>query len=825
MLELETRNVQLQSRVSGKKAAIREVGNLLVNSQYIKPGYIDSMLAREKVANTYLGSGVAIPHGLPKDRELILKTGIAVLQVPEGVEWNPGETVHLVIGIAARSDEHLEVLANLTRVLGDEELIGQLSETSDRNKIISQLSGAGRAEQAPAAKAGPELAEFAKYVEVTVQGAHGLHARPATNFVELAKQFKADVRVRFNGQVADGKSLVSLLRLGVEGGKTIRIMAEGPDEETALQQLKEAVDAGLGEEEEAEPAMEITHEWKPIEVTKTIPGVSASPGLAIGPIRQYTHRKIVVERTAKDPAAEQKKLQQSLAAAQAELEQLYQEVKERSGAGQAAIFRAHAEFLKDDDLIDEAVKVIRAGHSAGWAWQEVIRERVEAMSKVEDEVIAGRAVDLTDVGNRVLKLLAGVVADEPFIPESPVILVAEDLTPSDTASLDPAYILGFCTASGGPTSHTAIIARSLNIPAVVGAGPAVLNLADGLSSILDGNRGNLYLEPSEADLESAREAQIELQKLRDAEYRTRFEPALTSDGHRVEVVANIGLVSEAEQVVNAGGEGVGLLRTEFLFLERSEPPTEEEQYEAYTAMLKALGGLPLIIRTLDIGGDKEIPYLNLPREENPFLGVRGIRLCLAKPELFMPQLRAICRASKHGPIKIMFPMVATVEDLTAAQDFAEQARQEVGAEPLETGIMIEVPSAVVMAEELAKEADFFSIGTNDLTQYVLAMDRIHPMLARRADGLHPAVLRMVDQTVKAATAAGKWVGVCGGVAGDPKGAVLLVGLGVTELSVSMPSIAAIKARLRRVSLADAQELARQALTCRNAVEVRNLPFP
>jgi phosphocarrier protein FPr len=808
-----------------KKAAIREVGNLLVNSRYIKPGYIDSMLAREKVANTYLGSGVAIPHGLPKDRELIIKTGIAVLQVPEGVEWNPGETVNLVIGIAARSDEHLEVLANLTRVLGDEELIGQLSETGDRKQIIIHLSGAAQAETVPAAKAVPQLAEFANYVEVTVQGRHGLHARPATNFVELAKGFKADIHVGFNGQVADGKSLVSLLRLGIEGGKTIRIMAEGPDEDTALQQLKEAVAAGLGDEEEAEPEVEIVHEWKPVDVTKTIPGVSASPGLAIGPIRQYTHRRIVVERMAKDPAAEQKQLQQALAAAQAELEQLYQEVKERSGAGQASIFRAHAEFLKDDELIDETVKVIRSGHSAGYAWQEVIRERVEAMSKVEDEVIAGRAVDLSDVGNRVLKLLAGVVDDAPLVPEEPVILVAEDLTPSDTASLDPAYILGFCTAGGGPTSHTAIIARSLNIPAMVGAGPAVLNLTDGLTSILDGNRGNLYLEPSEADLESAKEAQVELEKLRDAEYRTRFEPALTTDGHRLEVVANIGLVPEAEQAVNAGGEGVGLLRTEFLFLERSEPPTEEEQYEAYSEMVKALGGLPLIIRTLDIGGDKEVPYLNLPREENPFLGVRGIRLCLSKPELFMPQLRAIYRASKEGPIKIMFPMVATVEDLTAAQDFAEQARQEVGAEPLETGMMIEVPSAVVMARELAREADFFSIGTNDLTQYVLAMDRVHPMLARRADGLHPAVLRLVDQTVKAATEAGIWVGVCGGMAGDPKGALLLMGLGVTELSVSIPSIAAIKARLRSVSLADAQELARQALTCRNAAEVRNLPFP
>jgi len=403
--------------------------------------------------------------------------------------------------------------------------------------------------------------------------------------------------------------------------------------------------------------------------------------------------------------------------------------------------------------------------------------------------------------------------------------VAEDLTPSDTAALDPATILGFCTAGGGPTSHTAIIARSLNIPAVVGAGPAVLDQPDGVIGILDGTRGNLYLDPSESDLEGAKEIQVVLQEMRDAEYKARYEPALTTDGHRVEVVANIGKAAEAAQAVNAGGEGVGLLRTEFLYLDREGPPTEEEQYTAYLEMIEALGGLPLIVRTLDIGGDKEVPYLNLPAEANPFLGVRGIRLCLARPELFVPQLRAIYRASKHGPIKIMFPMIATVEDLLKAKEIAEQVRQDVGADPVEIGIMIEVPSAVVLADKLAQEADFFSIGTNDLTQYVLAMDRLHPMLAKQADGLHPAVLRLVDQTVTAATVAGKWVGVCGGIAGDPKGAVILIGLGVTELSMSIPSIAAVKAKLRNISLADAKAVAQRALACQNSADVRGLPFP
>jgi phosphocarrier protein FPr len=269
---------------------------------------------------------------------------------------------------------------------------------------------------------------------------------------------------------------------------------------------------------------------------------------------------------------------------------------------------------------------------------------------------------------------------------------------------------------------------------------------------------------------------------------------------------------------------VGLLRTEFLFLERDTPPSEEEQYAACSAMTAALNGLPLIIRTLDIGGDKVVPYLDLPREENPFLGVRGIRLCLRHPELFIPQLRAIYRAAATGPVKIMFPMIATLEDLRAAKAAAEQVRAELDAPPVEIGIMVEVPSTVLMAGEFAREVDFFSIGTNDLTQYALAIDRQHPALAKQADGLHPAVLRLIAMTVRAAEGAGKWVGVCGGVAGDPRGAVILAGLGVAELSMSIPSIAAVKAKLRQISLRQAQEVARRALVCTTADEVRQIPL-
>jgi multiphosphoryl transfer protein len=816
MLDLQAENILTGAHAASKEDAIRQVAELLVRSGCIEPGYVDSMLAREKVANTYLGKGVAIPHGLPKDRELILRTGIAVLQVPGGVDWQPGDTARLVVGIAAKSDEHLNILSNLTGLLYNDELIARLAVTGDPEEVAEALS----APQKEAAGTFLEPAEFGRSVQATVGGAHGLHARPATAFVDVAKGFDAEVVVRHGGKTANGKSLAALLRLGVKAKGRVRISAQGPEAEAALRALKRVIEEV--EEEEILLAGP-THGWAPRSVGATVPGLAASPGLAIGPVRLLRQSKIVVERTAKDPEREGERLRDAIAAAQAELLELYQDVEKKSGPAGAAIFRAHAEFLADPDLTARADQRIAEGQSAGWAWQQTIEAEAESLAKLDDPVLAGRATDLRDVGTRVLRRLACVVEDDAELaPAEPVILLADDLTPSDAAALDPARVLGFCTARGGPTSHAAIIARSLGIPAVVGVGPAVLHQPEGATAVLDGDNGVLYIEPSEEDLRRAREAQSSLANLRDAEHRTRYEPALTTDGVRIEVVANTGLSQEAAQAVEAGGEGIGLMRSEFLFLERDTPPSEEEQYAAYREAAEALQGLPLIVRTLDIGGDKAVPYLDLAPEENPFLGVRGIRLCLAYPELFKTQLRAIFRAAAHGSIKIMYPMIATLADLRNAVAITEEVRRELNAERLEVGIMIEVPSAVLMADELAEEVDFFSIGTNDLTQYVLAMDRGHPLLARQADGLHPAVLRMIDQTVRAASGKNKWVGVCGGVAGEPLGAVILIGLGVTELSVSIPSIAAIKARIRNVSMMDAQALARRALRCESAEAVRGL---
>ncbi len=826
MVNLKSTNIRLKAIAKNKDDAIRQAGQLLVENDHIQPGYVKSMLAREKQANTYLGNSIAIPHGQPQNRDMILNTGISVLQLPDGVKWNPGEMVRLVVGIAAKSDEHLQILTNLTHVLDDPAAVDQLVATDDPQVIVDRLTGAeSRSQPGVAANSNQpdaaELDQFDQYVDLKIDAPTGLHARPATVFADLAKSFEAEVRVRYGDQVANGKSLMSLLKLGVGRDGIVRVMAKGDDAAQALAALQEAVEEGLEEEEEAAP--ELLIELPALELeSQAINGVAASPGLAIAPLYRFHRVELEFAETAEDAEAEIASLKAAIANAESDLAELYTAVKARSGKAKAAIFQAHQEFLADPELRQNAIDQIPPNHSAAWAWQQAIETRAKELEALADPVLSGRAADVRDVGQRVLSRL--VASDDAGLelPDYPVILLADDLTPSDTAGLDPEKIRGFCTAAGGATSHTAIIARSLNIPAVAGAGRLILDLPTGQTAILDGDGGSLYPQPTEADLEQARQAEAERAKLRDVEQQTRFQPAITTDGYRIEVVANIGNPAEAAQAVQAGGEGVGLLRTEFLFLNRSNPPSETEQYDALGQMTQALNGLPLIVRTLDIGGDKHVPYLNQPAEENPFLGIRGVRLCLERTDLFETQLRAILRAAAGGYIRIMFPMIATLEDIRAAKTVLESVRSQLNAPPVEIGMMVEVPTAVLMAAEFAQEVDFFSVGTNDLTQYLLAMDRGHPTLAKQADALHPAVLRAIRQTVQAATDASKWVGVCGGLAGDPLGALILAGLGVKELSMDIPSIPKIKAKLRGTSMKQMQRLAKKALACRTAAEVRDL---
>jgi phosphocarrier protein FPr len=815
VIRLSPQDVRLGVRVGDKLEAIRVAGALLIERGFIMPGYVDSMLAREAQADTFLGRGVAIPHGLGRDRTLILRTGVVVLQLREPVAWSPDDPVWLVVGIAARADEHIGMLAALSTVLDDPALADRLAHSANGAEIAAALTGT-----APAAE---EASTGDRRISVRLPGGAGLHARPAAAFVEVASRFAAEIRVQCCGRVANGKALASLLRLGAAAGTELCILASGPDADAALVALRDTVEHGLHEEEPAPVASDPTA-WTPPPGVRAVSGIAASPGVAVGPVFQFRASRVAVtDRRAASPAAARRELAQAIETAREQLEDIHAAVAARAGQAEAAIFRAHQALLRDEDLLAEVGALVDAGHGAAWAWERAVGARVAELRGVEDQRVASRAADLHDVGQRVLRLLAGTEEHAaPVLPDEPAIVIAEDLSPSDAARLDPRRILGLCTVMGGPTAHTAIIARSLDIPAVVAAGPEILEHPSGAVAVLDGAAGRLYLDPGADALASAREFQALGRRRRDRDLATRLEPAVLTDDHRLGIAANISRVAEAAQAVAAGAEGVGLMRTEFLFLERHRAPDEDEQHQAYAAMVRALDGRPLVLRTLDIGGDKAVTYLALPKEDNPFLGVRGLRLSLRQPELFLSQLRAIYRASALGPVRILLPMVTGVKEVLAARALAERARQAVGAAPVEIGVMIEVPSAALMAPELAAAADFFSIGTNDLTQYVLAMDRTHPTLAPHADGLHPAVLRAIDLTVRGAAPTHRRVAVCGGIAGDPVGALILTGLGVAELSMSLPSIAAVKAAMRQYSLAEAREFARRALACATADEVRRL---
>nr|WP_231635928.1 phosphoenolpyruvate--protein phosphotransferase [Novosphingobium sp. ST904] len=559
-----------------------------------------------------------------------------------------------------------------------------------------------------------------------------------------------------------------------------------------------------------------------------IAGVAASPGLAIGKVHVLSAQELDVPDRPTDLASGGTQLNDALTRTRAQMKALIDDTTRRLGAGDAAIFKAQAELLDDTDLITLTCQLMVEGHGVAWSWHQAVDRIAGQLSALGNPVLAARAADLHDIGRRVLAeidpaLAAGSLTD---LPEEPCVLVAADLSPSDTATLDTARVAGIATALGGPTSHSAILARTLGLPSVVAGGADLMGLAAGATAIVDGDSGRVWLNPSEADLASARAWIAALGEKRAAEEAERGKPAETRDGHRVEIAANVNRPDQVAFALAQGGEGVGLMRTEFLFLERGDSPGEDEQAEIYRAMTEALEGRPLVVRALDIGGDKQVPHLDLPREENPFLGVRGARLLLRRPDLLEPQLRALYRAAKSGgDLSIMFPMITSVHELIALRARCEEIRVELDAPTIPVGIMIEVPAAAIQARSLAAHADFFSIGTNDLTQYVLAIDRQNPELAGDAESLHPAVLRMIAATVEGAKAHGRWVGVCGGIAGDPFGAALLVGLGVSELSMTPRDIPAVKARIRGASLESLRTLAARALDMESAGEIRALDGP
>ena len=776
----------------------------------------DAMQVLQAIQSVYSDDGVVV----------LMDLGSALLSAEMALEFLPEEQ---------RAKVHL---CEAPLVEGAIAAVVQAAANGDVEQVMAEARGALAAKAAQLQTVAPEVTPTVptilpaptREIRLTVRNRLGLHARPAAQFVATAARFRAEVTVcnvtRGTGPVS-AKSINQVATLGVRQGHEIAIAAQGPDAEEALAALQALVEANFGE---AEAALEARVEPEPVIVRPAegqLAGIPASPGIAIGPAALYQPAPLeVTERHVDDPQAEWQRLQTVIQTARREIQALRMRAAAQAGEYEAAIFDAHLLFLEDPALIDAArQRIFERRLNAEAAWQAVVNEMVAAYQALDDPYLRARAADVADVGQRVLRLLTGS-ALVSFELSQPAILVAADLTPSDTAQLDATKVLGICTALGGATSHSAILARALGIPAVVGVGPDVLRLEDGTPLALDGESGQVWVEPSPsqlAELQARRDAWL---AAREAVRAAGQRPAITRDGRRVEVVANIRGIADARVALEYGAEGVGLLRTEFLYLDRMDAPSEEEQLAAYKAIAEVLGTRPLIIRTLDVGGDKPLPYLDPGQEANPFLGWRGIRLCLDQPAILETQLRAILRASPGHQIKVMFPMVASVAEVRAAREILAEVQAELRKagvpfdEAMEVGIMVEVPSAVAIADQLAAEVDFFSIGTNDLGQYVMAADRTNAKVAPLADAFHPAVLRMVRQTIQAAHAAGIWVGLCGELAGDPLAAPILLGLGLDEFSMNPPAIPAVKQAIARLTVAEAEAIAEAVLELDSAEAVR-----
>ena len=800
MLELTIEQISMGQTAVDKSAALHLLADKLVADGLVAEGYLSGLQAREAQGSTFLGQGIAIPHGTPETRDQVFSTGVRLLQFPEGVDWGDGQIVYLAIGIAAKSDEHLRLLQLLTRALGETDLGQALRRAASAEALLKLLQGApqelaldaqmiglgvsaddfeelvwrgarllrqadcvsngfaavlqqvdalplgdglwwlhseqtvkrpglafvtpdkpmrylgqplnglfclaslgeahqtllerlcallieGRGQElgrATSSRAvlevlGGELPPDWPSARIALANAHGLHARPAKILAQLAKSFDGDIRVR----IVDGavgavsvKSLSKLLSLGARRGQVLEFVAEPTIADDALPALLAAVQEGLGEEVEPLPVASVQAAAVVLEPTLSAPlagsqiqAIAAAPGIAIGPAHIQVLQPFDYPLRGESSAIERQRLHASLADVRGDIQGLI----ERSQAKAIReIFITHQEMLDDPELTDDVDTRLKQGESAEAAWMSVIEAAAKQQESLQDALLAERAADLRDIGRRVLAQLCGVETVQE--PNEPYILVMDEVGPSDVARLDPARVAGILTARGGATAHSAIVARALGIPALVGAGPAVLLLAAGTPLLLDGQRGRLHVDADAATLQRASVERDTREQRLQAASAQRHQPALTRDGHAVEVFANIGESAGVASAVEQGAEGIGLLRTELIFMAHPQAPDEATQEAEYRRVLDGLGGRPLVVRTLDVGGDKPLPYWPIAEEENPFLGVRGIRLTLQRPQIMEAQLRALLRSADNRPLRIMFPMVGSVDEWRAARDMTERLR-------------------------------------------------------------------------------------------------------------------------------------------------------
>jgi phosphoenolpyruvate-protein phosphotransferase/dihydroxyacetone kinase phosphotransfer subunit len=775
----------------------------------------DAMKVLEAIQSVYSDEGVVV----------LMDLGSALLSTELALEFlDPDERKHVYL-TAAPLVEGVMAAAVQSSIGGSPQ------------QVIEEARGALSMKAGQLGEAGPEItssteppaAEGGEALEliITIPNKLGLHARPAALFVAKAAEFQSIILVFKADKQANAKSINQIAMLGARQGDEIRIVAAGDDAAQALSALQDLANDNFGDRDDGEKSLpSYVPTVAEADIDSTLSGIAASPGIAIGPAALYQPSLPAVERYhIEDTEEEWSRLEKAIGDAVQEVRQTLDQAVKQVGKSEAAIFEAHSLMLQDPELTQSVRELLITEEiNAESAWLETITKTAEGYRALDSAYMQARAADVEDIGQRVLRKLMSLAPPSLDFTE-PSILIAADLSPSDTARLDPAKVLGICTEMGGATAHSAILARGLGIPALVGLGAGVWVVEDRQLIAIDGTAGLLWLEPTEDELNDLRTQQEQWQKEQEKARLASREPAVTLDGQVIEIAANIGGPNDVPVALDFGAEGVGLFRTEFLFLDRETAPTEEEQYNAYRQAADDLGGHPLIIRTLDVGGDKPLPYLDLGEEENPFLGWRGIRFCLDNPEIFKPQLKAILRAGADRNVKMMFPMIGTTDEIQSAKDILAEVKIDLANdqvpfnEDMDVGIMIEVPSAVAIADILASEVDFFSIGTNDLTQYTMAADRGNSKVSHLAQALNPAVVRLIRQTVTCGHSAGIWVGMCGELAGNPDATALLVGLGLDELSMSAPSIPSVKEAIRNITMEDARLLAETVMNLDSALAV------
>jgi phosphocarrier protein FPr len=669
--------------------------------------------------------------------------------------------------------------------------------------------------------------DFIYSEKISLGNPAGMHARPSAEFVTLAKTFTCSINLTKGQKTINGKSLVGILSLEVDYNEVITIGASGSDAKEALIELSEFI-LNHKEVHSEEARAFSTNKSKNLDKKEDhYFGVPASEGKAIGTVFQIALLDIKIPPHTSTVNKELPILEDALNVAKKALNELAITVEKKSGAANAKIFYAHLELLEDPDILLIATELISKNKNAAYAWHTAYTQVAKTLSELHNSNLAARATDIKDVGLRVLKEIVPIDNNFSSFDKLPngTILVAPDLTPSETARLDRNKIVGFATTCGGSTSHVAIIARSLGIPAIVGTDQEVLHLQNNQVVLLDAENGFLKTNLTNDEIEKVQQENIKREEDNKQAISQSKLPAITLDGVNIEVAANITNVEDATNANNLGCDGVGLFRSEFIFMEATQEPSIEKQTKVYQSTLDEISRTksnPLIIRTLDVGGDKPLSYLPITQEENPFLGERGIRVSLENESIFRNQIKAILNVKPLKHIHIMFPMVSILCELLQAKKIVREEQDIIGVENVSIGIMVEVPSTALMADAFAPHVDFFSIGANDLTQYTLAIDRGHSKLAKNADGLNPAVLKLIKMTCEAAQKSDIWVGVCGGIASDLQAIPILLGLGVTELSVSIPMIPKVKAKVREINLEQCKKLAFTAMNSTSAKEVRKL---